>query len=102
MFGLPTDAEVICPHCRRVMVDLASLDDAAGRDAAGNSTGSGYASPRNAAGSVFLFFGVIDVIMDILFSIFHRRKVKRLCQTVLPQWPKSLVCASCLFVMRRK
>ena len=47
---------------------------------------------------------IVDVVRNLLRfgSYFYRKwKVKRLSKTLIPQYPNSLICPECLFVIKR-
>lgn len=100
MFNLPIDnPDVICPHCRRPMVDLAGYDLAVRRDV---HRSDGF-RPKNRVGiPVFLVLGLLNSLTDSLVQWLRARKVDRLCRQELPLYPKSLICPVCLTVLRRK
>jgi len=100
MFNLPIDnPDIICPSCRRPMVDLAGYDLAVRRDV---ERTDGF-RPKNRAGiPVFLFLGLLNWLTDSAVQWLRIRKVDRLCRQELPPYPKSLICPSCLSILRRK
>ena len=84
-----TTADVFCPDCRRVLVKLADYElaiDAHGPEAAG-----GGFVPATRGTAMFL---LLDGLLNLFFAGFHRIKARRLCKAILPDHPKSLVCAA--------
>jgi hypothetical protein len=49
-----------------------------------------------------VWFLLLDGLTNLLFAWHHRAKARKLCKAILPDHPKSLVCAACLFVLRRR
>lgn len=101
MFGIASDnPDVMCPSCRRVMVDLKGYDEASGGDAL--SMSDGFRAPSRGGRQIFLLFEVFDFLLESVLMMAKVRKIKRLCQDELPANPKTLVCPVCLFVFRRR
>jgi hypothetical protein len=91
----------MCPDCRRPLVELSKYRRVIDGDAA---VGDAIDIPRryNPASEVFFLFAVFDAMLDSIFVMAHKSKAKKLCARELPGFPNSLVCASCLFLLRRK
>lgn len=96
-----TSSEVLCPECRRPMVELAKYQRVIDGD---SLVGDAIPLPSrfNPGGRVFFFFAIIDLILDSIFMMAHKTKAKKLCARELPGFPNSIVCTQCLFVVRRK
>ena len=105
MFGFSSEnADMPCPECRRILVDVVSFSRSMGLDA---EMGQELSSPFhtyggvNRAGAVFFLFDLFNSMIDSIFGLFHKQKARKLCLQLLREAPKSLICASCLFVYRR-
>ena len=108
MFGISSDnPDIPCPDCRRILVEVRGFSRALGLDA-GVDTSVGYESPITMYGyasrgeEVFILFEVFNALFDGVLGFFHKLKARRLCRKLLREAPNSLICASCLFVYRRK
>ena len=89
-------ADVLCPDCRRVMVELARYAPVAGADSAPMDDALPMPSLRGDSGGLWEVFSIFGLLAGVLTSLFtggfRRRKVQRLCQTLLPEYPKTLIC----------
>jgi hypothetical protein len=81
------------------MVDLAGYDRT--QDVAGLSDNQVYFSPRG-GGEIWFLLDMIGSLFDFVAERFRKARVRRICRDVLPQFPASLVCPVCLFLLRRK
>jgi len=108
MFGLPVDnPDVICPDCRRPMIELDKMARAANGDAVGLDAGDGYfGNMYSGAGrsilALELFFQMIDMLFGSIRTAFRARKLRKLAAETLPQFPRSVICPVCFFLLRRK
>lgn len=62
----------------------------------------GDLNPFTREGRVFFLFDLVNLAFDRIYSGIHKRKARRIFQEVLPQHPKSLICAGCLFYLKRQ
>ncbi len=99
-------ADVLCPDCRRVMTELRRYAPVAGNDSAAMDDILPQPTLRDEGGGFWMMFAVFgflaSAITNVLTGGLRRRKVQRLCQALLPDYPKTLICPACLFVARRK
>jgi hypothetical protein len=109
MFGMSSDnPDVLCPDCRRPLVPVRTFARALGLDT--TVLGDDFTSPLDGsgeidgAGATIFAFEVVNAAIDGVLNWLHRQKAKRLCRRLLAENPrtKNLICASCLFVYRRK
>jgi uncharacterized protein YbaR (Trm112 family) len=109
MFGFSSEnADVVCPDCRRPLVPVRSFAQALGLDT--TVLADDFASPMDHSGELdgpgatLFAFQVLNAMVDGVLGWFHKLKAKRLCRRLLEENPrtKTLICASCLFVYRRK
>ena len=108
MFSLPSDGQDrLCPECRRVMVDLsryaAAVDnDATGLDGENHPMGNMFTSTGRDIILIEMIMGAINFVFGGIIAANRRRKVKKMAQDILPQFPKSQICPACLFVLKLK
>jgi len=108
MFGVPIDnPDVMCPDCRRPMIELDKMARAARDDAEGLDLGDGYfGNMYSGAGrsilALELFFQMIDMLFGSIRAAFRVRKLQKLAAENLPQFPRSLICPACFFLLRRR
>jgi|GEM_PF-1448511 hypothetical protein len=106
MYGIADNSWSPCPDCRTPLVELDGYDRVVGNDSAVYD-GDDYAN------GPFFFFSYSRLflmwLMSAIAGLFggahitlKEQKVKRLCRTVLPQYPNSLICPRCLFVTKRR
>ena len=97
MYNLPAEnADVPCPRCRRVMIDLSTYiqtDDDPGLDArdVGRASSIGDA--------VFRF--ALDITLYAMASAFRRFRRRRFYRRDLAEYPNSLICPICQHLLRR-
>ena len=94
-----TSSEVFCPECRRPMVELAKYQRAIDGD---SILGDATPAPIGPAGRAFFLLSIFDFVLDAISMALHQSKAKKLCARELPQFPNSLICPKCLFLIRRK
>ena len=108
MVNIPIDnPDVICPDCRRPMVELHKMADVSGNDALGIDGGmGGFGNPYSSVGRGMILFDMFVQLIDFAFGSLiaagRGRKLKRLAAATLPQFPRSLICPSCFFLLRRR
>jgi hypothetical protein len=108
VFGISSDnPDIPCPECRRILVEVRGFSRALSLDA-GVDSSVGIENPMMMYGygrrgeEVFFLFELFNSLLDGIFGFFHKQKARRLCRKLLREAPNSLICASCLFVYRRK
>lgn len=109
MYGIADNSWVPCPDCRTALVELDGYDRVVGRDAVAYNDGGDDTGPyflgfgMRMAGFVMSLVGaaVASLVGGTAISL-RERKVKNLCRTLLPQYPNTLICPRCLFVVKRR
>ncbi len=96
------EGDVPCLECRRVMVDLAGYDRM--QDVGQLSDGAipyGIGPAVLGGAEMWILLDLVDSVFKYFEERIRRMRVRKLCKTVLPQFPLALVCPYCLFVIRR-
>jgi len=105
MYNLPGDnLDRPCPDCHRIMVDLSrygDTEDIGGGLDSSDLSGYGYGYGQS-AGEIFFLFAIFGAIFESIGAAFRRARLRRICRRVLPEYPRSLICPSCLFLARRR
>lgn len=104
MFGFASDTpDINCPNCNRPMVDMKTYQKAL-QDGIGVGADSSWliGAGRNRTINPFAVAELIGNIVDSILDFFRNKKAAKLCEQVLPEYPKSQMCVLCLFVYKRK
>ncbi len=98
MMGISSDdPELMCPDCKRLMVRMDRYEGAIDMYVGEGSGGGFIPVTRSTAG-----FMLFDWCLNSLFAWRHRAKSRKLCNSVLPEYTNTLVCAQCLFTYKRR
>ncbi len=101
MYNLTSDnADVLCPNCRRVMVDLDDYGAAADTGILNTNVGGGWMSWQ--AEEVFWAIDIFNVLVAAVVDVFRKARVRRMCRRERAVYPRSLICPACLYLLRRK
>ena len=103
MFSLlPEDPELSCPSCHRLMIPLREYHQVRDGGLFGGDSPLLLRSGRNAMLNPFAVVEFFNNIIDGLLNISRNSKGKRLCQEILPRYPRSQICTECLYVYKRE
>lgn len=101
MYNPSTDSrDVLCPECLRVMVQLA--DYAETPDIGPGINNDNMMWPNPTVGELTFGFALVDWMVESVSSAIRRVRLRGICRRDLATFPGSLICPSCLHLLRRK